>query len=550
MSRGSQANVIVPVRVEERPSPLVNLSDGSGTALGGVSLQDALARVVLNELSPIFIAYLDHNQFYANNSYLRLYGLARHDRKRLAAHLQTLQDEVEETLKRLGEKSSQLSAQRSVPGTVGPSHYRVQYFPIFDNRDRLVALGGVYYDITLQVETVERLRVAQQTFNDVLRSTSDWVWETDVAGRLSFVSERIVEAVGEPTALLSGRPLADLLLPAKRDGAESIDDLLAARLPFRDRVFEVRGQEGRSYPHRLSGVPVFDLLSGRFSGFRGTGSDITAQAAAEAASAESRRNLEKALLELNRKNESLDLALEKSQAAARAKNEFLANMSHELRTPLNAIIGFAEVIAERTFGDDPSRYASYAADIRRAGGHLLQIISDVLDLSRIESNKLAVEIGAVKLSEIVGEAKTMIVKTARDKGIDIAGMTVTRNYVLRADRTRALQIFINLITNAVKFTPTGGAIGVNTVAVEGGSAVDVTVWDTGPGIPPDKQVAIFDAFYQVQDKAYTRGHEGLGLGLSIARHLARVMGGDIRVLSLPGHGSRFVVRLPLVANPA
>ena len=241
-------------------------------------------------------------------------------------------------------------------------------------------------------------------------------------------------------------------------------------------------------------------------------------------------------------------ALEKSQAAARAKNEFLANMSHELRTPLNAIIGFAEVIADRTFGEDPTRYAAYASDIKRAGTHLLQIISDVLDLSRIENNRITMDIGAVRLADIMDEAKALIVKPARDKGIDLAGMTLARNYVLRADRTRALQILINLLNNAVKFTPTGGAIGINTAAVDSGSAVDITVWDTGPGIPPEKQEAIFGAFFQVQDKAYTRGHEGLGLVLAIARHLARVMGGDIKVLSLPGHGSRFVVRLPLVSS--
>ena len=249
MKRAAHANAVVPVRFDERVYPLVEAGGGRGTAIGGLSLQDALARVVLNELSPIFIVYLDHNQFYANNSYLRLYGLARNDRKRLGEHLATLQEEVEETLKRLGERA-QLSTQRSIPGAVGSAHYRVQYFPIFDNRERLVALGGVYYDITSQVETVERLRVAQQTFNDVLRSSSDWVWETDVDGRLSFASERIVEVVGEPTVLLIGRLLDGMLTPVGNKDGEGIDALLAARQPFRDRVFALRGVDGRAHPHR------------------------------------------------------------------------------------------------------------------------------------------------------------------------------------------------------------------------------------------------------------------------------------------------------------
>ena len=517
------------------PTQLVS---GMGGSLVDTHLQAALARVVMHELSPVFIAYLEGNLLYANNAYLKLFGLAGASSADIDAHLASLREDVAGILASLRADARRLGLQRAFPTAAGMTHYRIQYFPVFDAADRLVALGGVYYDITAQVTTTERLRATQESFNDVLRSASDWVWETDEDGRVSFISDRITEVLGKPPALIIGKQLASL-------GAASTDSVnaaLSARTPFRNVVLDIVDREAKQRRHVISGVPFFHLKTGRFAGFRGTGTDVSAQHAAEQASLDSRRELEAALSELNSKNLHLDVALEQAQAAIRAKSEFLANMSHELRTPLNAIIGFADVIAMQRFGPKPERYSEYASYILKAGNHLLNVLNDILDISRLEGDLVAIDVAAVPLQEILTQALSLVSMRAEQRQIRLIPTQTPPDCTLLVDQTRAIQIVVNLLGNAVKFTPTGGSIGID-VDMRG-SMVDVTVWDTGPGIPQEKQEAIFQPFVQIHDSSYSRPHEGVGLGLSISRHLARLMKGSLRVENGRDSGARFTVSLP------
>jgi signal transduction histidine kinase len=517
------------------PTQLVS---GMGGSLVDTHLQAALARVVMHELSPVFIAYLEGNLLYANNAYLKLFGLAGASSADIDAHLASLREDVAGILASLRADSRRLGLQRAFPTAAGMTHYRIQYFPVFDAADRLVALGGVYYDITAQVTTTERLRATQESFNDVLRSASDWVWETDEDGRVSFISDRITEVLGKPPALIIGKQLASLGAPP----TDAVDTALGARTPFRNVVLDIVDREQQRRPHVVSGVPFFHLKTGRFAGFRGTGTDVSAQHAAEQASIESRRELESALSELNSKNLHLDVALEQAQAAIRAKSEFLANMSHELRTPLNAIIGFADVIAAQRFGPNLERYSEYASYILKAGNHLLNILNDILDISRLEGDLVAIDLAPVPLDDIVGEALSLVRMRAEQRQLELMPGRSPPDCALMVDQTRAIQIVVNLLGNAVKFTPTGGKIGID-VEMRG-PMVDVTVWDTGPGIPPEKQEAIFAPFVQIHDSSYSRPHEGVGLGLSISRHLARLMKGTLRVENGASGGARFTVSLP------
>jgi signal transduction histidine kinase len=529
--KSAKGEILSPLPALHRgPTQLVS---GMGTSLVDTHLQAALARVVMHELSPVFIAYLEGNLLYANNAYLKLFGLAGASSEDIDAHLSSLREDVSGILASLRTDSKRLGLQRAFPTAAGMTHYRIQYFPVFDAADRLVALGGVYYDITAQVTTTERLRATQESFNDVLRSASDWVWETDEDGRITFISDRITEILGKPPALLVGKQLASLGAPQ----AEAVEAALAARAPFRNVVLDIVDRESKQRRHVISGVPFFHLKSGRFAGFRGTGTDVSAQYAAEQASLESRRELEAALAELNSKNLHLDVALEQAQAAIRAKSEFLANMSHELRTPLNAIIGFADVIASQRFGPNLERYSEYASYILKAGNHLLNILNDLV----------AIEIGAAPLEEMLNQALSLVRMRAEQRQITLVPPECPPDCTLLVDQTRAIQIFVNLLGNAVKFTPSGGKIGID-IEMRG-SMVDVTVWDTGPGIPQEKQEAIFQPFVQIHDSSYSRPHEGVGLGLSISRHLARLMKGSLRVENGPSGGARFTVSLPR-ATPA
>ena len=504
-------------------------------------IERALSHVVLQDFAPLAVVRIDDGAAFVNRNYLKLHGLERED-KRLPAHRAQLNEEVLGALERFRQGSETVVLERKLP-VGGGKHFRIHYLPIFDDSKRLNACAVLYYDISSEAAAVDRLRSVQALFRDVLRSASDWVWETDASGQITFISDRISQVVGVPPTLLLGRPVT--VLGVGPDDAKRVAGALEARVPFRGVLIDLRDREGRSRRHQLSGVPFFETDGGRFLGFRGTGTDISAQHSAELASRESRRKLEETLSELNEQNSRLDAALERAQAAARTKGEFLANMSHELRTPLNAIIGFADIISGQSFGADPGRYANYAGDILKAGKHLLKIVDDVLEFSRREENGLSLSTTAIDAVELVEDACAYVTEAARRRGIDLVYAPPHAEIV--ADRTRALQVLINLLSNAVKFTPAGGSVGVE--VVPRAEAVDVTVWDTGPGIPLDKQEQVFEPFYQVHDQAYSRPHEGVGLGLAIARRLARMMGGEVTLTSIDGEGCRFTARFPRAGAP-
>lgn len=222
------------------------------------------------------------------------------------------------------------------------------------------------------------------------------------------------------------------------------------------------------------------------------------------------------------------------------KSEFLASMSHELRTPLNAIIGFSSLLAEENAGPMNAEQQSYVAHVKRASNHLLELINDILDLSKIEAGRLVLSPEEFNLEPAVDEVMSIIRPLARDKGIQLeAG--IAPGYSAWADRVRFKQILYNLLSNAIKFTPQGGTVRLD--ASLQGDQLAIAVTDTGIGIPPGEQDAIFEKFHQAGSG--TKGiREGTGLGLAITRRLVEQHGGSIRVFSNPGQGSRFFFTLP------
>jgi GAF domain-containing protein len=230
------------------------------------------------------------------------------------------------------------------------------------------------------------------------------------------------------------------------------------------------------------------------------------------------------------------------EAASRHKSEFLANMSHELRTPLNAILGFSEVLAERMFGEVNAKQAEYLQDILGSGRHLLSLINDILDLSKVEAGRLELERGRFHLPTALGNALTLIRERATRHGITLDWAVDERVGDIVADERKIKQILLNLLSNAVKFTPEGGRVGITAMAAEG--VVTISVSDTGVGIAPEDQAAIFEEFRQVgRDDA--RKQEGTGLGLTLAKKFVELHGGRIWVESTVGTGSTFTFSLPV-----
>jgi GAF domain-containing protein len=228
------------------------------------------------------------------------------------------------------------------------------------------------------------------------------------------------------------------------------------------------------------------------------------------------------------------------EAASRHKSEFLANMSHELRTPLNAIIGFSEVLSERMFGELNEKQDEYLRDIYASGQHLLSLINDILDLSKIEAGRMELEVAEFSLPVAVDNALILVRERASRRGIKLGRAIDDRVGMIRGDERKVKQVLLNLLSNALKFTPEGGRIDVR-AAINDGMA-EISVADTGVGIAPEDQEAIFEEFRQVgtADKKV----EGTGLGLALSRKFIELHGGRIWVHSQPGKGSTFSFTLP------
>jgi signal transduction histidine kinase len=237
--------------------------------------------------------------------------------------------------------------------------------------------------------------------------------------------------------------------------------------------------------------------------------------------------------EIERKSRELE-------TASRHKSEFLANMSHELRTPLNAIIGFSEVLGERLFGEINDKQAEYVADIADSGRHLLALINDILDLSKIEAGRMELDAAGFELPRALTQAISLVRERAERRGIGLSSAIDSRIGIVHGDERKVKQVVLNLLSNALKFTPEGGRVEVCATAFD--DRVEVAVSDTGVGIAPQDQEAVFEEFRQVGASAARV--EGTGLGLAISRKFIELHGGRLWLSSEVGKGSTFTFSLP------
>jgi len=231
------------------------------------------------------------------------------------------------------------------------------------------------------------------------------------------------------------------------------------------------------------------------------------------------------------------------EIASKHKSDFLANMSHELRTPLNAIIGFSEALLEKMFGEVNAKQEDYLKDIHSSGRHLLSLINDILDLSKIEAGRMELELSDFDLPAALQNAVTLVKERAQRHGVALKLKIASGLNAIRADERKFKQIMLNLLSNAVKFTPEGGSVSV--AARPNGSMIEVSVADTGVGIAPEDQQAVFEEFRQVGRD--DRKSEGTGLGLALTKRFVELHGGEIRLESVPGEGSTFSFTIPLRA---
>jgi two-component system, cell cycle sensor histidine kinase PleC len=238
----------------------------------------------------------------------------------------------------------------------------------------------------------------------------------------------------------------------------------------------------------------------------------------------------------------------RAESASRAKSEFVANMSHELRTPLNAIIGFSEILAHETFGPlGAERYKEYATDIHASGSHLLAIINDVLDLAKAESGTFKLTVDEIAIEDVLREAISMLRGRAQSAGVKLALTLAPGLPRVSADPLRLKQIVVNLVGNAVKFSPSGADVMISARALPKSNEVEISVADTGIGIAAEDMPLVMAPFGQV-DSSLARRYEGTGLGLPLSQKFAELMGGDLKIESQPGAGTTVRVTFPAIQS--
>jgi signal transduction histidine kinase len=347
---------------------------------------------------------------------------------------------------------------------------------------------------------------------DFLRAAADWMWETDDTLRLTQLSPGAAAAIGRNPAEFTGKQLTRLFrFRESGDGALPILTALAEHKGFEGQLAELRG--GRKGRYLLAGVPLIDGM-GRFAGFRGAATALRVRPDGPPA------------------NDSL-------APRARHGNAFGERLDLALRGPLAHIIDAAERLRAQPEGPLRRDYAGYAGDIAAAGRHLLALVDDLVDLQAIERADFRPDAEALDLADIARRAAGLLSVRAADRNVTIDGPGEGEALPATGDFTRALQVMMNLITNAIRYTPEGGQVWLR--PEREGDLAAIIVADQGKGIAEEDQERIFDRFERVDPSE----PGGTGLGLYIARRLARFMHGDISVDSAPGQGARFTFTLPL-----
>lgn len=503
-------------------------------------------RIIIDESLPFYIAALDGTLIHANGRYEKLSdGLDNGSLTPGPISLmgRVISPSMEKLCGDVLASNTTVKVQENV--SIGGRDLVLlgRHIPVRSDEGEIIAVAGTYEDVTVQHKGVKETARAQSRFQDFARASSDWFWECDGNMRIISISERFTAIVGAPASLYVGSRLEQFgkfmrNLEGRQDGQYAMDH----KKPFRDQLFVYTGQDGEVIRFHLSAVPTFDREKGNFTGYRGVGMDVSQKYIDFEGAETTRHDLEDTLAELTRKNMALDVATVQAKSSLKAKNEFLASMSHELRTPLNAIIGFADTMksSEDQLSDE---HIGFTKDISDAGTHLLDLINDILDVAVIESGELTLNDEVLALELSLHQAMSLTLSKAEEKSINVDAVSTASDLYIKADHRRFLQILVNLLSNAFKFTPEGGEVGLD--IEDNGTRIAITVWDTGIGIKKEDQRRVFEKFQQVMDNFYSKSQEGTGLGLHISRELARRMSGDITLESEEGQGSRFTVTVPL-----
>jgi len=389
----------------------------------------------------------------------------------------------------------------------------------------------------LSQEIIEReyvqqsLKNSEQRLRDIAESASDWFWETGVDHRFTYVSGRCYEVTGLTQEDILGKRRNALAAYLSSGEEEEIwsnyDEMLRNELPLEDFRYRLKTRSGKMRVIELSGRPYYDA-NNEFQGYRGAARDVTEQV---------------------HHQEQLQKAKEKADIASKAKSEFISSMSHELRTPLNGILGFAQLLAMNPKKALDEQQASYVDQILSASNHLLTLINEILDLSKVEAGKINLDMEIMSPAEAISENIDLLEAAAQDYDVTIATDfdAVPQDIKIFADITRFNQVVMNLCFNAIKYNRPKGRVDIS-LNVEKKRWLRINIKDTGKGLSEEQIDQLFTPFNRLG--AENTDTEGTGVGLSISQKLIHLMGGRIGVISNPDMGSTFWFELEIARHGA
>ena len=382
-------------------------------------------------------------------------------------------------------------------------------------------------DVTERKKAELALIERESSLEDFLDNGSDLIHSAGLDGEIRYANQAWLRALGYTKQEALGRTLFDVVDPEHHELLRKTQRALLEGRSAAPLEIVFRTKSGRAV--LADGHLRLRTEDGQPAAMRGFFRDVTRSREAEVA--------------LRASRDALSLANAKLEQANRAKDEFLASMSHELRTPLNAVLGLSEALQEEAYGDLGDRQRKAIKRIEESGRHLLALINDILDLSKIEAGKMVLELRQVSVDDVCRSSLRLVQEAAHKKRVSVSFQVDAGALAIRADERRLKQILVNLLSNAVKFTPQGGSVGLDVTLAEASDGVRFTVWDTGIGIAASEQTRLFQSFVQL-DSSLARQHSGTGLGLALVRRLVDLHGGGITVESEPGKGSRFSFVLP------